>query len=845
MKKLLALVLALVMSMSLVTISNAAFKDADTIDNKEAVDVMNALGVLEGDENQNFNAKDNLTRAQAAKIICVMLLGKTAADGLNLKANFSDVSGWAESYIAYCASQGIVAGVGDGKFDPNGKLTGYQFAKMLLVALGYKADVEGMIGTDWQVNVAKLALNTGLSKDIDVALSNVITRDQAAKMAFNALTADMVKYSGGVNVSTGDGTKVTVDSTRSKVEGPSAAGDNYNNAVDNVMQFCEQYFPKLKKDTGVSTDDFNRPATKWSYNSKTVGTYANIKPMATWTTGIQDITEGDLYKALNFSSNGNVAIYENGVQNGTTDVNKGVSDKNLAGYKGATIEAYDTNDDGKGDELVISYPYLAQVTKVTEATKSADRKVTLKVWNSDDGAVITGVTYETEKFAKDDYVLVYAGDKMTATEAWNATSMTADILKVEAVETVSGKITSVSGTNGSAVTALTVNGTKYTLAGDKMATNGLNDNQLVKAANYSFKSETTLILANGYVIGVKGASAVGANIENIVYVTKAAYSSTDSYGETSYKVETVKLDGTVEIVENYGWYNSSTSARVPANTVYASATSAPSAIAAGFYTKDYDSATKSYKFTAVVGYASIDDDNKYGTTTLSATADMKADTKSVAVTGATKAYVTADSTLMFVDGTGSKLTVTVNNGPMKQNIASGSTVLVSKDKDNNYVVEALIVATKKVDVSAATVYVKSGATGSTADGTTYDMYDIATGEKTTIVSANASSVNGYVTYSVDADGVYTLTAVGAGAATNKDGKYALTDSVTKFGTTLSEGNLADCEAKDAVILNVTGSSDNDNLTLDDIAKATSLTAVALVKDEAVISIAVTAITKAV
>ena len=60
MKKLLALVLALVMSMSLVTISNAAFKDADKIDNKEAVEVMNAAGVLIGDENGNFNAKANL-----------------------------------------------------------------------------------------------------------------------------------------------------------------------------------------------------------------------------------------------------------------------------------------------------------------------------------------------------------------------------------------------------------------------------------------------------------------------------------------------------------------------------------------------------------------------------------------------------------------------------------------------------------------------------------------------------------------------------------------------------------------------------------------------------------------
>ena len=80
MKKLLALVLALVMSMSLVTISNAAFKDADKIDYKEAVDVMNAVGVFIGDEKGNFNAKENLTREQAAKIIAYLELGSKAAD---------------------------------------------------------------------------------------------------------------------------------------------------------------------------------------------------------------------------------------------------------------------------------------------------------------------------------------------------------------------------------------------------------------------------------------------------------------------------------------------------------------------------------------------------------------------------------------------------------------------------------------------------------------------------------------------------------------------------------------------------------------------------------------------
>ena len=92
MKKLLALVLALVMSMSLVTISNAAFKDADKIDYKEAVDVMNAVGVFVGDEKGNFNAKENLTREQAAKIIAYLELGSKAADALVGGATFTDVA---------------------------------------------------------------------------------------------------------------------------------------------------------------------------------------------------------------------------------------------------------------------------------------------------------------------------------------------------------------------------------------------------------------------------------------------------------------------------------------------------------------------------------------------------------------------------------------------------------------------------------------------------------------------------------------------------------------------------------------------------------------------------------
>ena len=198
MKKLLALVLALVMSMSLVTISNAAFKDADkiTADHEEAVEVMSAIGVLVGDEKQNFNAKDNLTRAQAAKIISYLLLGNKTAEALAGSGKFTDVAktSWFAGFVDYCASTGVVNGVGDGKFDPNGQLTGYQFAKMLLGALGYDATIQGFTGTDWQINVSKIANLVGLFEGLNIKGTDVLTREQAAQMAFNTLKSPLVEY---------------------------------------------------------------------------------------------------------------------------------------------------------------------------------------------------------------------------------------------------------------------------------------------------------------------------------------------------------------------------------------------------------------------------------------------------------------------------------------------------------------------------------------------------------------------------------------------------------------------------------------------------------------------------
>ena len=134
-------------------------------------------------------------------MICVALNGgKNPAVSTNTTPTFSDVrnnanAAWAEGYIESCAAQGIVSGVGGGKFAPAGNVTGTQLAKMLLVALGYKADIEGFTGSAWATNVNIRATQKGLYKDLEKMDTNAaITRDNAAQMVWNALQAKEVKY---------------------------------------------------------------------------------------------------------------------------------------------------------------------------------------------------------------------------------------------------------------------------------------------------------------------------------------------------------------------------------------------------------------------------------------------------------------------------------------------------------------------------------------------------------------------------------------------------------------------------------------------------------------------------
>ena len=117
--------------------AGAAFSDQSKIKNTEAVDACTALNIIGGYPDGSFKPEGNITRAEVTKMICVALNGgKEPNLATNATPTFSDVrtnanSAWAEKYIESCYAQGIVSGVGGGKFSPDRSVTRQEAATLL------------------------------------------------------------------------------------------------------------------------------------------------------------------------------------------------------------------------------------------------------------------------------------------------------------------------------------------------------------------------------------------------------------------------------------------------------------------------------------------------------------------------------------------------------------------------------------------------------------------------------------------------------------------------------------------------------------------------------------------
>ena len=525
-KRALSLLLSstLVLGMLVMGGSAESYKDVDRADNQEAIEVLQAVGIMTGDENGNFNPDKTVTRNEMAVIMSQLLnLDYDYYRGTN---PFTDVPDWAAPYVAACAAEGVVAGIGNGLYGGNNTVTAAQASLMIMKALGYFQNAEDF-GSDWQVATIRQASYIDLFDGINANAETALTRNQIAQLVLNGLKSDMVYFTGDMGIQIGDVTvgykgEYTVRTSSDKKYNTLVGGTTDIGEKDKyTIQLGEElYNGKLTERS--ATDAFERPATTWRYDNTDIGTYADA-PDASYTASVK---LGTIYNDLGLSKGIDetaVTLYVDGASATWAvgqDIVKG--SRYEIGGNGSLTEVY-YNDEDNTATIIISNTYVAEINAARAATTTKDAYVTLDVsgtYTKPAGATLG--EYETDEFAKGDVVYY----------TYSFKSGESGIQSMELAEKVTGAMTTYT-TSGS----VTVAGTKYD-ANTKSATNIAG---FVTSVDKG--SDVTVYLdAYGYVL------YVDADVE-VNYAVVLNY--TDKAGDfnTTPKAELLFTDGTTKTVE--------------------------------------------------------------------------------------------------------------------------------------------------------------------------------------------------------------------------------------------------------------------------------------------------------
>lgn len=564
MKKFLSLVLALVMTMSLVTVSAGAkdFTDSDELSGEqyaEAVNVMSEMEIIDGYAGGAFQPQGTLTRGAAAKIIACMMLGKTTAEALGTQAApFKDVpvGSTFAGYIAYCVESGLIDGYADGTFRPSNTLTGYAFLKMLLTALGYDSSIEGYTGANWTVNVMGRATQIGLTDGNDEFVGNrAATREEACLYAVNALKATLVEYADkGQEIVVSDGTVINVRPSAptyitTSIAGAATSidGTRDNASGDYTVEFAERYQPDLELDP--DTDPFGRPSHTWSWKGAEIGTYVDYdKLVAEYTT---EVTGKELYDLL-----GNVTIrdYKLTVEiDGVSDVRDNAAvftaadmNKNNREVLGETGNGVltqvflDTN--AKEITIAIINTYLAIADKDYDEkkdelditayglSKDGDEYIKTLTATKEDSV---GFTLDGEDFAIADYV---EDDALLVTVAEGEVQTIADPELLSQVTITAFKKNS----------SVTVDGTRYDYSDAAEYKHGDLDDYTGENSAVNLKDTTYNVYLDqyGYAIGVEEVDPA----DNYLFITGIDLNGSN-LGNRTAEANAIFLDGTMDTIE--------------------------------------------------------------------------------------------------------------------------------------------------------------------------------------------------------------------------------------------------------------------------------------------------------
>ena len=140
-------------------------------------EILVELGLMQGTD-VGLELERPVTRAEAITMVVRVVAGEKAAWNAERETRFLDVpiSHWASPYVSYGYQSGIIVGVSDSAFDPLRTVTGREFAKMLLSAVGYeeitientydRAKEAGLLTNEYSDMVVQLPAYAMLRSDV-------------------------------------------------------------------------------------------------------------------------------------------------------------------------------------------------------------------------------------------------------------------------------------------------------------------------------------------------------------------------------------------------------------------------------------------------------------------------------------------------------------------------------------------------------------------------------------------------------------------------------------------------------------------------------------------------------
>ena len=654
-KRALSLALASVMLLGMMVVgTGASYADVDSADNVEAIEVIQAVGVMSGDDKGNFNPDQKVTRGEMA-VVMANLLNLKVNDFLNAKLPFTDVPQWAVPYVAACYADGITAGISATEFGFNYEVTTAQAALMMMKALGYFQFMPDF-GNDWQLATIKQGSKIELFEGIDAGASAALTRNEVAQLALNTLESDMVYYTGsqGTNINLPDGTSVisgyTIqywpegDNTYSTYDYTPGVG---NTEGDGYKQLVEKLYGDDLKKTGAS-DDFGRDATEWKYKTNSIGKYSDKADMVYANKVTRDtlynLVGKDVVTALKDSTKtgATLTVISDGQSliinsKSSSDIDKFFAEKDSTAI-GATGTARTGNgsktevfvdDDTSAVTIVIINTYLVKATDDYNAKK--ETVTTTTVGDVTAPVASTELTISSEDFnvtnvKEDDYLLITCAGV-------NATNKA--IKSVTPATVLTGTVNSYSTGN-----SVTIDGTKYEYAfmADTTGTHG-------KAVTYAIGEAAKVVTDGTYILYVDEATVAS---DKFVYVS--AIENDGKFGENDYVAKAYFLDGTVKTISLKDKYADNSSITLPTD------------------------ATPNTWFTY-----SVNNDNVYTLGKLNA-ADGSGDVENETQTVTTNAGSTGTPVSLVENG---KVTVGIDVASGTAVKANNSTIFVVVDEDKN------------------------------------------------------------------------------------------------------------------------------------------------------------------